>query len=366
MVKHPNLEPTSHEANVVIPKMTHSASVDPMASENVREHPPSSHAGQPPKVSVVVVTYGSKEELPDCIEGLLKQQLALEVFLVDNASPDDTAQMVSEFAAKFENVHAVLSPDNVGLAAGNNIPKDRFRGEYVLMLNPDTVFRDNSLERMVQFLDEHPDVGVVGPRNVYADGSPHVSSGLHWGIREVLMWRVLPYRIPRLLHDRMSHYKQQDVLFVSGSCLLMRRHIFDEIGGYDPEFFLCIEDVCDLCLRAKKTGCRVVFLANEEVVHITGRSCVQAPYIVVWHGNRGTIYYFLKHRGTAYALFVSLLLFVGAAVRVGISGILSIGSKKYRRTASIYARVLWSIVAKNPIRIKSWRWPSSDAPTLPA
>lgn len=319
-----------------------------------------------PRVSVVVVTYGSSNELPDCLDGLLKQPVPLEVFLVDNASPDSTPQMVADYGSRYWNVHAILNAENIGLAAGNNTPMERCRGDYVLMLNPDTVFRDNSLERMVDFLDKNMDVGVVGPRNVYADGASHVSSQRAWGISQVLMWRVLPYRIPRLVQDRLSFYKQEDVLFVSGSCLLIRRSIFEEIGGYDPEYFLCIEDVCDLCMRAKRTGCRIVFLPDEEVVHLTGRSGVQAPYIVVWHGNRGTIYHFLKHKGIGQALLVSLLLVIAAAVRIVSASILGIVSRKYRNIAWIYARVLWSIVAKNPIRVRSWRLPSASSPTKTA
>lgn len=336
--------PEREPAAQVVPSLMHpSTHISAHSSEL-------SPANQKPRVSVIIVTYGSRNELPDCMNGVLKQPLPLEVFLVDNSSPDNTAEMVSAFAAKFQNVHAILSPENIGLAAGNNLPRERCQGEYILMLNPDTVFRDDSLARMVDFLDKNPEVGVVGPKNVYGDGTPHLSFGHRWGIGEVFMWRVLPYRIPRLLYDRKSSYKQEDVLFVSGSCLLIRRSIFDQIGGYDPEFFLCIEDVCDLCLRVSQAGHRVVFLASAEVIHHTARSGFQARYIVIWQGNRGTIYYFLKHRGVGQALLVSVLLWIAAAVRLLAALILGIGSKSYRTIARIYFRVLWSIVFKNPIR----------------
>jgi GT2 family glycosyltransferase len=313
-----------------------------------------------PRVSVIIVTYGSSSEIPDCVESLLRQSVPVEIFLVDNASPDNTAEVVSEYARRYENVHAILNKENIGLAAGNNVPMGKCQGEYLLILNPDTLFQDNSLAYMVDFLEQNPDVGVVGPKNVYPDGEPHVSFRRTWGIRHVITWRVLPYRFPRLLHDRYSSYETQDVLFVSGSCLLIRRSIFEQIGGYDPEYFLTIEDVCDLCVRVKQRGSRVVFLAEPEVVHITGRSGAQAPFIVVWHGNRGTVYYFLKHKGIAQALVVSFLLLGAAAVRVVIAGILSVAKKRYRRIAGIYAQVFWSLIVRNPI----WSGGSS-APTPP-
>lgn len=305
-----------------------------------------------PKVSVIIVTYGSSNEIPDCVESLQRQSVPVEIFLVDNASPDNTAQVVSDYAARFPNVRAILNKENVGLAAGNNTPMGECRGEYLLMLNPDTVFRNDSLQHMVEFLDRNRHVGVVGPKNVYENGEPHVSFERHWGLRQVLMWRVLPYRFPRLLHDRFSSYETQDVLFVSGSCLLIRRNIFEQIGGYDPEFFLAIEDVCDLCLRVKQSGSRVVFLADQEVVHLTARSCVQAPYIVVWQGNRGAVYYFWKHKGIFQALLVSLLLLMAAAARVVTGAIVGIAKKRYRSVARIYARVFWDLLVRNPIRAK--------------
>ena len=115
-----------------------------------------------PRVSVIIVTYGSTNEIPGCIESLLRRLVPLEIFLVDNASPDDTAQMVEDYASRFENIHAILNKENIGLAAANNSPLGQCKGDYVLILNPDTLLRENSLERMVNFLDRSPDVGVVG------------------------------------------------------------------------------------------------------------------------------------------------------------------------------------------------------------
>jgi GT2 family glycosyltransferase len=155
-----------------------------------------------------------------------------------------------------------------------------------------------------------------------------------------------------MLYDRVSSYKHQDLLFVSGACLLLRRSIFEEIGGYDPEYFLTVEDACDLCIRAKKTGCRVMLLPDSEVLHIGGRSASQTPYLVVWQGYRGTIYHFLKHKGVSQALVVSSLLMVGAAVRILIGAVAGVKNKHYRSVARIYARVLLSLFVRNPIRTK--------------
>jgi GT2 family glycosyltransferase len=312
--------------------------------------------GVSPRVSVIIVTFRSTNELPNCLGSVLKQPLSVEVFLVDNASPDSTPQMVAAYAERFENVHAILNSQNIGLAAGNNCPLGKCRGDYVLILNPDTVLPDNSLSRMVDFLDHNTDIGVLGPKNLYEDGNPHVSFHRHWGFFSVLIWRIIPYRFPRSLYDRFSSFKSRDVLFVSGACLLIRRSIFEQIRGYDPEYFLTVEDVVDLCIRAKKTGCRVAFFSEVEVFHFTGRSGAQAPYIVVWQANRGTVYHFLKHKGKVQAFLVSLLLIFAAIARIGFAILLGVVKKRYRSVARIYARVLWNLLVLSPLRINDRRF----------
>ena len=304
-----------------------------------------------PRVSVVIVTYRSTKELPACMESLLQQSIPIEILLIDNASPDSTPQMVADYAERIDNVYAILNRENLGLAAGNNCALGRCRGEYVLMLNPDTVLPANGLERMITFLDAHQDVGVLGPKCVYEDGTPHVSFHRNWGIYHVLAWRIVPYRLIRRLYDHLSSYESQNVLFVSGACLLIRRHIFEEIGGYDPEYFLTVEDAVDLCIRANRTGYRTVFFSDAQVLHYTGRSATQTPYVVVWQGIRGTVYHFLKHKGKFQAFLISALLGLSTAARVMTAGIFGIARARYRVVARVYARVLRDLFFRNPIRV---------------
>lgn len=302
-----------------------------------------------PRVSVMIVTYRSTEELPGCMDSVLNQPVPVEVFVVDNASGDDTPAMVAGFGARFPNVHPILNEENVGLAAGNNAAIGRMRGEYALMLNPDTLLHKDTLERMVRFMDENQDIGVIGPKNVFENGEPHVSFDRHWGLFQIVLWRALPYKFARWLHDGSVSYEQQDVLFVSGSCLLIRRSIFEQIGGYDPEYFLTIEDVVDLCIRAKKTGARVVFFPGAEVVHFNGRSGAQVPYIAVWNTLRGSAYHFYKHGGLFVGLVASFMLITITGARVVLESILGIFSARYRRAVGPYARVFWSLIVRNPI-----------------
>jgi GT2 family glycosyltransferase len=316
----------------------------------------------PPRVTVIVVTYCSSKEFTDCVESVLRQSVPTEVFLVDNASPDKTGQMVVDYAARLENVRAILNQRNLGLAAGNNAALGSCRGDYVLILNPDTLLCENTLSQLVDFLDINQDVGVVGPKNLYADGRPHSSFHKNWGFLHVFLWRILPFRFTRSCYDRFSSYKFQDPLFVSGACLLIRRSIFEQIEGYDPEYFLTVEDACDLCIRARETGCRVVFLPDAEVIHLGGRSAAHAPYVVVWQGYRGTLYHFWKHKGITQALLVLALLLMSSGLRALIAATLGIFNEKYRNIARIYARVCWRLLLHSRMTTMAWRFSSSVSP----
>jgi GT2 family glycosyltransferase len=271
--------------------------------------------------------------------------------------------MVADYAARFENVRAILNQKNIGLAAGNNAALGICRGDYVLILNPDTLLHEDVLSKLVNFLDLNQDVGVVGPKNLYADRRPHSSFHRRWGLLHVLLWRVLPFRFTRSCYDRFSSYKFQYPLFVSGACLLIRRSIFERIGGYDPEYFLTVEDACDLCIRAKETGSNIVFLPDAEVIHLGGRSAAHAPFVVVWQGCRGTLYHFLKHKGIAQALIVLVLLLISSGLRLLMAALLGIFNDKYRNIAHIYARVWWCLLLHNPIAPLAWRFSGSVSPS---
>lgn len=321
-----------------------------MDSENsLIEVVPEAREVASPRVSVIVVTYRSTKELPACAESVLRQRIPTELFIVDNASPDGTPGLVAEYGAKYPNVHPILNSENIGLAAGNNRPLGQCQGDYVLILNPDTILREDTLRKMVEYLDDHSDVGVLGPKNLYEDGKAHVSYHHAWGLMHVLFWRVLPHSIIRPFYDKFTTYRLQDVMFVSGACLLIRRKIFEQIGGYDEQYFLTIEDVVDLCVRARNAGGRVVFFPDSEVIHFNGRSGAQAPYVALWQANRGSVYHFLKHRGMAMAIVVTFVLCASAAIRSVLEAIVGVFVKRYRLSARFYSKIFWDLLARNPI-----------------
>lgn len=303
----------------------------------------------PPRVSVITVTYRSVGELPACLESLDRQQVPLELFLVDNASPDATPELVRVEAARHENVHAILNRENRGLAFANNQPLGRLRGEYVLILNPDTALRDGALAGLVRYLETHPEVVAVGPKNVYEDGTPHSSYHKSWTVGHVMLWRLVPYALVRRLHDRNARYRETEVRFVSGACLLMRREAFERIGGYDPQYFLTVEDACDLCIRASRAGGKVVYYPAVEVMHLCGRSSAGVSFLVTWESLRGAVYHFHKHHGVLAGLLVTAIFLLNHLVRSLLVLIATPLRPRLFPRIGRYAELSWKLVAESPM-----------------
>ena len=129
-----------------------------------------------PQVSIVTVTYNSEHEIIQCVESIQQSiNVSTELIIIDNVSVDKTREIISKMADDFSNVQIILNQENFGLAKANNQCIDVCTGDYVLILNPDTVIDKNAISGMVSYLEKNPDVGVVGCQNVFEDGKPHTS-----------------------------------------------------------------------------------------------------------------------------------------------------------------------------------------------
>jgi len=296
-----------------------------------------------PLVTVAIVTYKSKPELPDCVNSVLASDVRVEIVIIDNDSRDGTLELANELAIQHENIVVINSGSNLGLAAANNLVMPHAKGEFILMLNPDTVVHRDTISNMLSILIADSEVGVVGPLNVYGDGSRCSSYQKFWNLWHVFVWRVLPYSLPRTMYDKWSRYREGEVLWVSGSCLLIRTALFKAIGGYDPEFFLTIEDVCDLCRRVKQCDYKIVFTPRAEVVHYGGRSGSQVPILSLVANFKGSVYYFRKYQGRIGASLAFGIILIGGAAMVLVKAMKAVAFRRdiERRGLRIYCSALW-------------------------
>jgi GT2 family glycosyltransferase len=286
-----------------------------------------------PTLSIVILATNQRDLALACLESIERSAPAVdtEIFLVDNASTDGTAEAVAE---RFPDAEVIVRAENAGFSAGNNDALRRARGRYTLLLNEDTVVLPGALEAMVEFLDANPRTGMVGCRLLDAEGRTDASAGGLPGFRmQIASWlgvkRLVPVaavkrlvRMPlltRLVDSVVGGYfvpatsgsEPREVAFLSGACVAVRREVWDQVGLLDERIFLYLEDA-DICLRAAQAGWKLHYLPGASIVHLGGRASSARTGWPSHHFSRerarSLIYYFRKHHGRGGALAIRALM----------------------------------------------------------
>ena len=232
----------------------------------------------PPELSILVVSYRTREMTLECLRSLFRETSSpsFEVLVVDNASDDGSADAI---ATAFPDVQLIASRENLGFARANNLAADHARGRRLLLLNPDTVVLDSAITRLHAFAEAHPGARLWGGRTLFADGSLNARSCAGrqsvWSI--LCLASGLAHLFPRsswLNPEGLGPWRRdsvREVDLVSGCFLLIDRDLWDELGGFDREFFMYGEDT-DLCLRARARGARALIDPQATIVHYGGAS----------------------------------------------------------------------------------------------
>mgnify|MGYP000176163095 CR=1 FL=1 len=230
-------------------------------------------------LSLIIVSYNCADLIGECLSSVLGSSgVSLEVFVVDNASRDGSAEMVRE---RFPGVRLIANSMNRGFGAANNQALPLCSGRYTVLLNPDTAVSAESLLKMVRFMDGNARVGLAGPRVKNPDGSRQDS---------------VSYRYPGHRYGAADLGELPgDIACVLGACQIVRTGLFRSIGGFDEDFFLYGEDQ-DLCLRIRRQGFEIGFMDEAEIMHYGGQSERQTPPAeVVRKKVRAEYLFYRKH-----------------------------------------------------------------------
>jgi GT2 family glycosyltransferase len=272
----------------------------------------------PYAVSIIVVSYNTRDLLRDCLKSLLAECTRLphnqsaEVLVVDNASTDGSSEMVArEFSTSRIPVRLIRSDVNLGFGAGNNLALNKAQGQYPILLNSDAFLHTGALHLAIDHMNATPEAGAAGARQVSRDGSWQPSArSFHSIWNAALVLTGLSARFPRSrifgAPDRTwaDPLQPAETDWVPGSFLILRREALLKTGLFDPAFFFYFEEV-DLCRRIRAAGFRVYYWPDIVVTHIGGESTRQLPslkfsqsdlQVVLWR-MRSTLLYYRKHHG---------------------------------------------------------------------
>jgi N-acetylglucosaminyl-diphospho-decaprenol L-rhamnosyltransferase len=227
------------------------------------------------EIEALVVTHNSAKHIVPCLDSL--QANGATPIVVDTESTDSTVRLVSEQSPR---VKLIQAGRNVGYGKALNLGFGQMTGDYVLLSNSDVVYLPSSVRRMVEFLEKNTNVGLVGPQQVFPDGTWQWSygdlPGIWPGLKDAIGVTTLSNACRYWLWPRKIDRKPRDVPYVVGAVLLVRRKAFEAIGGFDERFFPGSDD-CDLCARMQKSGWRTIFFPQAEVIHIRGGDFSQVP-----------------------------------------------------------------------------------------
>ena len=230
-----------------------------------------------PLVSIIIVSYNTREMTLECLRSVFAQtDQPFEVILVDNASSDGSAAAI---AAEFPGIRLMAETENHGFAKANNLAARHACGEYLLLLNPDTVVLDGAIDRLIDFARRAPEAGIWGGRTLYGDSSVNPTNC--WG--RMTLWSVGSqvlglsslFRRSGLFNPEGYGSWQRDsergVDIVTGCFLLIRKKFWDELEGFNLSFVMYGEEA-DLCLRARSKGARPRITPEAQIVHYAGAS----------------------------------------------------------------------------------------------
>lgn len=273
-------------------------------------------------LSIIIVNWNTRDYTAKClrcVESTVKK-ISYETFVVDNNSSDGSQDMVRR---DFPTVKLVANTENVGFARANNQAMKLAQGRYVLLLNSDAFVKENTLDHMVQFMDEHPDAGMAGCKLLYEDGSLQPSCfTFPTLLTELYIALGLNTLFPK--SKIFGQYAMTDWDFndtrpvdvIMGAFMLVRAELIPKIGMMDEAFFMYSEEV-DWCYRFQQAEWKVYFCPDVETVHLWGGSSKVVKVETLQRLYRARVQFFRKHYGQLSAFLFKLIIIFYALVRVG-------------------------------------------------
>lgn len=237
-------------------------------------------------LSILIVHYNTPRLLRQTLKGLVRfaPTCSHEIIVVDN---NPAARVADEVRREFPEVKIVLNSENVGFGRGMNTAAVAAEGRYFLIFNPDIAVLEGSLDKLVHFLDDHPEAGAVGPKLLSPDGATQYSC-YRFAKPLTILARRFPFaeKIPflkreldRYLMSDFDHKTTKEIDYVLGASLLVRRTAWEKLGGFDPAYFMYFEDQ-DLCHRLWNHGWKVMYLPEAKMVHYHRRETAEGNLVM--------------------------------------------------------------------------------------
>ncbi len=261
------------------------------------------------KLSIIILSYNSKHIILDCLESIPVRE-DWEIIIPDNGSTDGSKDAILK---QFPKITFIENGKNLGFAAGNNMGIHKSTGEYILLLNPDTVVQPDTIETVLKYLESHPKVGAATCRvelsNGTLDYSCHrnfpdpVNSFLHFiGLKKISAYTNT--NIPNIIHEIDS---------LTGAFALIRRTAGDQVNWLDEDYFYNAEDI-DFCYKIKERGWQVMYIPQVKIIHYKGyasKASRESKKRWAVHSTDAMKLFYQKHLAKKYPFIVNWIVYLG-------------------------------------------------------
>tara|TARA_B110000263_G_C15311864_1_gene513939 strand:- start:764 stop:2824 length:2061 start_codon:yes stop_codon:yes gene_type:complete len=281
------------------------------------------------KVSIIIISYNVRSYLAHAIDAIMQSEYKeLEIIVVDNNSYDGTCEYLKEHYNHVLSLNIISNEENIGFGKAVNQAAKIATGEYYLILNPDTIIEEDTISRLVDYLNNNKVVGMVGPKILNADGTLQLACKRSFPTVKVALPKILgldrifpknkwagKYNLTYLDPD-----ETHAVDAISGSCMLIRQKVFKHVNGFDEQFFMFGEDL-DLCARIWKSGLEVHYVPKTKIIHYKGASVKLAPYDSREAFYESMTLYVNKHYSSTIGLLTRLFISIGISLKKFISAV---------------------------------------------
>ena len=277
------------------------------------------------KLSIIIVNYNVQHFLEQCLKSVFKatRNISAEILVVDNNSVDGSVAMIQE---KFPNVKLVASKINLGFSKGNNLAINKSKGEYVLLLNPDTLVEEDTFEKVLHFMDSNLNAGGLGVKMVDGKGNFLPESKRSLPTPSVAFYKIFGLsslfpkskRFGKYHCGNLDKNENHEIEILSGAFMLMRKKALDEVGLLDEEFFMYGEDI-DLSYRLVKAGYKNYYFADTRIIHYKGESTKKSSINYVFVFYNAMIIFAKKHFSSKNASTFSSLIKIAIYFRASIA-----------------------------------------------
>jgi len=272
------------------------------------------------KLSIVIICWNDLKVIGNCLKSIFEQteNIAFEVIVSDNGSSDGSLDYIRK---NFATVRLVENRANLGFAKGNNAGIRVAQGEYVLILNPDTIILDRALEKLIAFADQHPEAGAFGCRVLNPDGSfqnparpvPTLSRALVSALNLRWLSRLSP-KFTSDLYVGWNGLSEREIGFQSGCCVMFRGELLRRLGGFDERFFYHFEET-DLCYRVWQAHWSILYTPKPKITHLGGQSVGRFPIRFALETYRSAYRFFFKHYGVKGVVGIRWINLLGLCLR---------------------------------------------------